>query len=154
MLISRYDALEHGDLAALVCVDRADIQAVIIDQLSLLSFNIHTAHDREEAELRLHERVYEIVVVQTTFAGGDAEGNPALDALARLPLEQRRHSYVVLVGRELEGRSEMEAFRYGVDLTLREEGLDELKITAGRGIVKQESLYSAFHAVRKLAQGG
>ncbi len=153
MLISRNDPLEHGDLAALICLNRPEIQAIVIEQLSLLGFNIHTALNQEEMELRLHEHIYEIVAVETTFAGGNVESNIALDALALLPLDQRRHCYVILIGPEMEDRSEMQAFRYGVDLTLREETLDQLKTIAGRGIVKQESLYAAFHAVRKLAHG-
>lgn len=151
-LQTRNDPLEHGDLAALLCLDDPEMQAVAIDQLSQLGFAIHTGLYVEEIAIRLRSRTYEVIVVGENFAGSDADTNPALNEIARLSLQQRRGSFVILLGPTMESRSEMQAFVYSVDLTLRSDEAQNLKTIAGRGIVRQEEFYSAFNGVRLAAR--
>lgn len=146
-LQSRSDTLELGDLGALICIDDADLQEVVIDQLSQLGFGIHTGLYTEEVAVRLRARVYEIIVVAEDFASSDVDANPVLNEIANLPLDQRRVSYVILIGPSMDSRSEMQAFIYSVDLTLRNEDAPNLKAIAGRGIVRQEEFYSTFKGV-------
>ncbi len=148
-LETRNDPFEHGDLSALVCVDEPALQAIVIDQLTQLGFGIHTGLYPEEVAVRLRARTYEIVVVAENFAGGDLETNPALHELGSLSLDQRRASYVILIGPSMESRSEIQAFMCSVDLTLRVEDAENLRVIAGGGIVRHEESYATFHAVRK-----
>ncbi len=154
-LQTRNDSFEHGDLAALLCVDDPELQSLVIDQLSQLGFAFHTALFPEEVAVRLRARTYDLVVVSENFAGSaDAEANPVLHELAQLPLDQRRVSYVILIGPTMESRSDMQAFVHNVDLTLRLDEAPNLKAVAGRGIVRQEEFYSAFKGVSQALRSG
>ncbi len=150
----RNDAFEHGDLAALLCIDDPQLQAVVIDELAQLGFAFHTAFFPEEVSVRLRARTYEVIVVSENFAGAQFDANPVLHELAHLPLDQRRGSYVILIGDSLESRSDMQAFIHGVDLVLRTDEISNLKATVGRGIVRQEEFYSAFKGVMLAIRGG
>ncbi len=141
---SRNDAIEHGDLAALVCIDDPILQAVIIEQLTQLGFGVHTALFAEEASVKLTSRSYDVVVVDENFAGSDVETNPALTEIANIPLSQRRSTYAILIGPGMVSRSEMQAFKHSVDLVLKEDEAPNLKTIAGRGIVRQEEFYATF----------
>ncbi len=146
-LQTRNDTIEHGDLAALICIDDAEIQAVVLEQLTLLGFSFHTAPFPDEVTFRLKARPYEIVVTTEKFGGGDLSHHPVLEELNRLSLAQRRTAYVILIGPSMESRSDMQAFLYSVDLTLREDALSNLKAIVGRGIVRKEEFYNAFTGV-------
>ncbi len=154
MLQTRHDPVEHGDLSALLCLDDAATQASVIDQLSQLGFAIHTAVHPEEAPALLTAHPYEIIVIGEHFGGADAGSNSVLSELGRLPLDQRRRSYAVLLGPGMESRSEMLAFLHSVDLTLHLDELPDFKTIVGKGIVRQESYYESFLAVRKSVLGG
>ena len=156
-LQTRNDSFEHGDLAALLCIDDPQLQQTAIDELSQLGFAFHTALYPEEVAVRLRARSYEIVVVSENFGGADAESNSALHELSLLPLDQRRISYVILIGSTMESRSEMQAFVHSVDLTLNlADAMNPggLKAHAGRGIVRQEEFYSALKGVMQMIRGG
>lgn len=148
-LETRNDPLEHGDLSALICIDEPELQAVVIDQLTQLGFALHTGLFPEEVAVRLRARTYEIIVISETFCGGDVHTNPALHELNALGLDQRRGSYAILIGENMESRSEMQAFIYSVDLTLQTADAANLKAIAGSGIVRHEESYATFHGVRK-----
>ena len=153
-LQTRNDAFEHGDLAALLCVDDPHLQSCVIDGLSQLGFAFHTALYPEEISVRLRSRTYELVMVSENFAGSELQANPALHEVAQLALAQRRDSFVILIGPSMESRSDMQAFLHGVDLTLREDELPNLKAIVGRAIVRQEEFYSAFKGVMQAQRSG
>lgn len=146
-LQTRNDSIEHGDLSALICIDDAEIQAVVLEQLAVLGFNFHTAPFPEEVTFRLKARPYELVVTTENFGGGDLSHHPVLEELNRLSLAHRRTAYVILIGPSMESRSDMQAFLYSVDLTLREDQLGNLTTIVGRGIVRKEEFYNSFTGV-------
>jgi len=141
-----------GDLSALICIEDEMTQAQVIDQIAPLGFSTHTATDAGQADFHLQSHTYEMVVVHEQFAGSDVEGNTILHLLREMPLNRRRGTLVLLIGPTMESHSEMQAFLYGVDLTLHESELDDFRTLAGRGLVRQEERYEAFHAVFKRVQ--
>lgn len=147
--VTRNDPLEHGDLAALICIDDAALQGAVIDQVSQLGFGIHTGLFAEEVGVRLRSRSYDLIVVSENFGGADAESNPALHEITGIPMSQRRESFVILTGPSMVTRSEMQAFMYSVDLVVKREDVPTLKTIAGRGIVRQEEFYATFNSVLK-----
>ena len=151
---ARNDLIEEGDLAALVCVDEASLQTTVFEQLKQLGFGIHTALFGEEVALKLRTRVYDIVVVSERFANGDLATNSALAELSNLTLAVRREIFAVLIGPGMNTRSDMQAFLYSVDLVVRQDDAFQLKTIAGRGIVRQEEIYTTFNSVLKAVRAG
>jgi len=147
--LKRNDIIEDGDLSSLVCIDDSELQGLVFDQLAQLGFGIHTAFNGEEVNTKLRGRVYDIVVISERFANCEAATNSALVEIASMPLETRRETYVVLIGPNMNSRSDMQAFLFSVDLVVRQEDAFQLKTIAGRGIVRQEEFYAVFNNVLK-----
>jgi len=55
-----------------------------------------------------------VVVLEDVFGGGTLEENESLQALQRIPMGQRRHCVVVLVGSAFATFNPMQAFQQGV----------------------------------------
>ena len=147
--LARNDIIEEGDLSALVCVDDPALQSGVFDQLTQLGFGIHTALHGEDVARKLRGRVYDMVLVSERFANCDLPTNSALLEIAQMPLENRRETFVVLLGPGMNTRSEMQAWLFSVDLVIRQDEVFNLKTIAGRGIVRQEEFYTVFNSVLK-----
>jgi len=55
-----------------------------------------------------------VVILEDVFGGGTLEENESLLALQRMPMQQRRHAVVVLVGAAFATFNPMQAFQQGV----------------------------------------
>jgi hypothetical protein len=146
---TRVDHIETNDRSALICVDEPLLQTTVIEQISQMGFGIHTALYAEEVAVKLRSRVYDLVVIGETFAGASAETNSALTEMANLPLEQRRKSFVILIGPVLVSRSEMQSFMFSVDLTLNDDDAPNLKTIAGLGTSLKAEFYTSFNNALK-----
>lgn len=149
ILQTRTDSLEHGDLAALVCIDSPDLQEIVIDQLSQLGFGIHTASTAEEAIPMVYAHSYNIVATSEDFGGADVQTHPLLAELSGIPLDLRQSMFVCLIGPNMVTESEMQAFTLSIDLTVLLEDVPNLKTIVGRAVVRQEEFYKAYNAVKK-----
>ena len=146
-LKERNDPLEKSDLSALICVDEADVQEVVIDHFEQLSFGLHTALDFEEAATRIRSHTYNAIVISETFAGSTADANFIVREIDQIPLANRRDMFVIMIGFGMITRSDLQGFICGIDLALNTQDVFELKTLAGKGIVRQEEFYSNFKAV-------
>jgi hypothetical protein len=151
-LQTRNDSFQHGDLAALLCIESPGIQQTITDQITQLGFAIHSAFTAEEAISKLSSHTYNVVIIEENLEGTDAQTHPVLAELATMRLDTRRGFYVVLIGPGMETQSDTQAFGLSVDLTLNLLDMSDLKQLVGRGIVEQEEFYAAFKAVKKDVQ--
>src|SRR5579862_2031688 len=113
---TRHDIFEPDDLTTLVCVDEAEVQRAVVEQLGDLNYRIHTGLFAEDISLKLRAHTYDVVAIYETFAGSVAEGNPVLLETVRLPTAQRRDQFVVLIGPNMITNDELQAFQYSVDL--------------------------------------
>ena len=75
---TRHDIFEPDDQTALVCVDEAEVQRAVVEQLGDLGYRIHTGLFAEDISLKLRAHTYDLVAIYETFAGSVAEGNPVL----------------------------------------------------------------------------
>jgi len=148
-LQTRNDPLEHGDLAALLCIGSPQLQEVVISQLTGLGFGIHTATSSEEAIPKLHAHPYNIVAIEEELDGTDAQTHPLLAELASMRLDLRREMFVVLLGPDLVTQSEIQAFALSIDLAVNLQDAANLKTIVGRAIVGHEEFYAAYNAVKK-----
>src|ERR1700689_3377911 len=94
---TRHDIFEPDDQTALVCVDEAEVQRAVVEQLGDLGYRIHTGLFAEDISLKLRTHTYDVVAIYETFAGSVAEGNPVLLETIRTPPSQRRRQFVALI---------------------------------------------------------
>src|ERR1041384_208517 len=92
---SRLDLFEPGDLTAIVCVDVPEVQRIVVDQLTSLSYKIHTGLFLEDILLKRRAHAYDVVVISEHFNASDILNNPIIAAAVAAPAEQRRKQFVV-----------------------------------------------------------
>jgi len=148
---TRHDVFEPDDLTSLVCVDEAEVQRAIVDQLGQLGYRLHTGLFAEDISLKLRAHGYDVVVIYETFAGSVAEGNPVLNEAIRIPSSQRRDQVVVLVGPNMITNSELQAFQFSVDLVVSNSDLANFKPLLRRGVARHQEFYRKFAECLRMA---
>jgi len=148
---TRHDIFEPNDLTSLVCIDEAEVQRAVVDQLGQLEYKIHTGLFAEDISLKLRAQSYDVVVIYETFAGSIAEGNPVLLETARIPSSQRRNQVVVLVGPNMITNSEIQAFQYSVDLVVSVSDLANFRPVLRRGVARHQEFYRKFSECLRMA---
>lgn len=148
---TRHDIFEPDDHTALVCVDEAEVQRPVLEQLGDLGYRIHTGLFAEDISLKLKAHTYDVVAIYESFAGGLAEGNPVLLETIRTPSSQRRNQFVVLIGPNMVTNDELQAFQYSVDLVFSVSDLANFKPVLRRGTARHTDFYRKFNECLRMA---
>ena len=150
---TRHDIFEPEDRTALVCVDEAEVQRAVVEQIGDLNYRIHTGLFAEDVSLKLRAHTYDLVAVYETFAGSIAEGNPVLIEAARTLPAQRRNQFVILIGPNMITDDELQAFQYSVDLVFSVSDLANFKPVLRRAVARHAEFYRRFTDCLRMAGG-
>jgi len=148
---TRHDVFEADDLTSLVCVDEAEVQRAVVEQLGDLNYRIHTGLFAEDVSLKLRAHTYDLVVIYESFAGSIAEGNPVLIETTRTPSTQRRNQFVVLIGPNMITNDELQAFQFSVDLVFSVSDLANFKPVLRRAVARHTEFYRRFNECLRMA---
>ena len=105
---------------------------------------MHTGLFTEDISLKLKAHSYDVVLVYESFNDSILEGNTVISEITRIPANQRRQQYVVLVGPNLVTNDEMQAFQYSVDLTFSISDLSNFGPVLRRGLLRHRDFYRLF----------
>jgi hypothetical protein len=146
---NRLDIFEPGDQTALVCVDVPEVQRIVVDQLTTLSYKMHTGLFLEDVLLKLRANAYDVVIISEHFNASDMNSNPIIAAAIAAPAEQRRKQFLVAVGSGLTTNDEMQAFQYSVDLVVNLADVVNLRPVLRRGVLRAGEFYAPLREVMK-----
>lgn len=150
----RVDLFEPGDKTALVCVDVAEVQRLVVENLSELEYKIHTGLYADDVLLKLQAHHYEVVVIAETFGDSNLETNPVLRATVEMPASQRREQIVVVVGASVHTDSEMQAWAHSADLMVALADVPNLKHVLRRAVLRIQTFYAPYFAtLAEVAKG-
>ena len=141
--ISKIDFFELGDKTSLVCADSATTETARTI-LRDLSYKSHTAETAEMAIERLRYTAYDVVVIHEEFAGSSLRSNALLAYLTTLPMAQRRHSFVCLVGPSFKTLDALQAFAHSVHLVLHPNDLPNLTAILKKSVAEFDILYKVY----------
>jgi hypothetical protein len=141
---SRLDLFEPDDLTSLVCVDVPEVQRILVDQLTVLNYKIHTGLFLEDILLKLRAHVYDVVIISEHFNASDIASNPIVAAAIAASSEQRRKQFIVAVGSTFNTNDELQAFQYSVDLVVNLADVVNLRPVLRRGVIRMSEFYAPF----------
>jgi hypothetical protein len=141
----KMDFFELGDKTSLICAD-PNTTDVVKETLRQLGFKYHTAETPELAIERVRYTNYECIVVHENFAGSSLRSNAILSFLSWLPMSQRRHSFICLIGSSFTTLDAMQAFAQSVHLVLNPTDLPNFGAILKKGLAEFELLYRAYKA--------
>ena len=139
----KMDFFELGDKTSLICADPATTE-VVKTTIRELGFKYHTSERPELAIDRMRYTNYDCIVLHENFAGSSLRSNAVLNYLAPLPMPQRRHSFICLVGPSLKTLDAMQAFVQSVHLVLNPLDLPNLGPILKKGLAEFEVLYRMY----------
>jgi hypothetical protein len=92
-----------------------------------LGCRVHIASNHEDFLTRFTRVPYQLVVLETLFAAISPAENLSLLGLQRMPMSQRRHAAVILLGDGFQSLNPLQAFQYSVHAVVNRTELHNLQ---------------------------
>lgn len=134
---------EEDGRTSLVCEDGREAQAAIGSVLKELKYATDVAANADEAFEKLRFNKYDVVVINEKF-GGDPETNEVLRHLQTMPMSNRRHIFVALLGQNLITNDNMQSFDKSVNVVVNEKDLPNLKGILKRSVADNDQFYKVY----------
>lgn len=141
--LSKVDFFELGDKTSIVCADPSTTE-LVRETLRDLGYKSHVAETPEMAIERLRYTSYDVVVIHENFAGSSLRSNSLLQYVATLPMNQRRYSFVCLIGSSFKTLDAMQAFSQSVHVVINTLDLPNLTAIMRKGTAEFELLYKVY----------
>src|SRR5512140_1386276 len=141
---TRFDFISASDKPALVAFSTPEWLEVAKAALSELGYKIHTAATHSDFLIRFSQVHYQVVIVEELFAANNVSENTTLATLQAMPMSQRRHATVLLLGDSFQTFSPMPAFQQSVHAVINSSELFLLKQLLEKTIADNELFLQTF----------
>ena len=124
---SQFDFISATDKPALLAFSTPEWLEASRTALSELGYKVHTAATHGDFLIRFSQTRYHVVIIEERFAANDITENLTLRSMQTMPMSQRRHSTVILVGDSFQTFTPMQAFQQSVHAVINSSELFLLK---------------------------
>jgi hypothetical protein len=130
---------------------------VILDEaqrtLREMGYKVHAVETHEQFDNRYNRVNYQIVLIEETFGGGNLLENPTLRWLQNLPMNQRRHATLFLLGEAVETLNALQAFSLSVHCVIHYNEFSVLAELVQKTVAENEMFLTTYRdAQRRAAQ--
>lgn len=137
-------SIDEEAKTALVCEDNAELQKAVISALQELKYAADIAPSAEVVYEKIRFNRYDVVVLDERFAGGTPENNEVLKHFQYMPMMNRRHIFVALIGPNLPTQDNMAAFDKSVNVVINEKDAPNLKSILKRSVADNDQFYKVY----------
>jgi hypothetical protein len=116
-----------SDKPALIAFSTPDWLDAVKVALRGLNYKVHTAATHSDFLVRFSQIRYQVVVVEELFGAETLEENSTLLALQKMPMHERRHATIILLGNTFQTFAPMEAFQHSVHAVINSSEMFMLK---------------------------
>jgi len=109
-----FDFITATDKPALLAFSNPELLDATKTALNELGYKVHTAATHGDFLVRFNQVHYQVIVLEELFCANTISENSTLQALQNMPMNQRRHATVILVGDSFQTFTPMQAFQYSV----------------------------------------
>ena len=139
-----FDFLEEEGNTALICENDPDIIKQINIVLGIMDYSVTTAETVRDALKKMKYHTYNMMLINETFDGSDADANGLLVYIERLDMDVRRNIFVGLLTQRYTTMDNMAAFLKSVNITINVKDIGSIDRILSRGINEYEMFYAAF----------
>lgn len=111
---TKFDFISATDKPALLAFSTPDWLEAARTALVELGYKVHTAATHSDFTIRFSQVHYQVVVLEELFAANAIEENLTLKGLQAMPMAQRRHATIILLGDSFQTFMPMQAFQQSV----------------------------------------
>ena len=122
-----FDFISATDKPALLAFSTPEWLEIARNALNELGYKVHTAATHGDFLIRFTQIRYQVVMVEELFAANQRSENLTLQALQSMPMSQRRHATVLLLGDSFQTFTPLQAFQQSVHAVINSSELFLLK---------------------------
>ena len=151
---SSFDFVTAEDRPALIAFSTPEWLETAKTALHELGYKVHTAATHSDFQLRFSQVLYQVVIIEELFAANNREENLTLTALQNMPVNQRRHATILLLGNSFSTFTPMEAFQLSVHAVVNTSEMFLLKQLVEKAVVENSAFLNSFREVQKRVYSG
>ncbi len=122
-----FDFISAADKPALLAFSTPEWLEMAKTSLQELGYKVHTAATHSDFLIRFTQIRYQVVIIEELFAANSIEENTALHSMQNMPMNQRRHAAVILLGSSFQTFTPLQAFEQSVTSVINASELFLLK---------------------------
>ena len=143
-----FDFVSTEDRPALIAFSTPEWLETAKGALQELGYKVHTAATHSDFLVRFSQVHYQVVVVEELFAANNLDENLTLKALQNMPVNQRRHATIVLLGDSFQTFTPMEAFKHSVHAVINSSEMFLLKQHVEKVVADNNLFLHSFREVQ------
>lgn len=147
-MADRFDFISTTDKPALVAFSSPEWLEAVRTALTELGYKVHTAATHGDFLIRFSQIRYQVVIVEELFAANTMDENLTLKALQQMPMSQRRHATVLLLGDSFQTFTPMQAFQQSVHAVINSSELFLLKQLIEKAVADNNLFFHSFREVQ------
>ncbi len=143
-----FDFISTEDKPALIAFSTPEWLETVKTAVSELGYKVHTAATHSDFLVRFTQVHYQVVIVEELFGANSIEENLTLQALQNMPVNQRRHATIILLGDSFQTFMPMEAFKHSVHAVVNSAEMFLLKQLVEKAVADNGLFYHSFREVQ------
>jgi hypothetical protein len=153
-MTGNFDFVSSEDKPALIAFSTPEWLDTTKTALQELGYKVHTAATHSDFLIRFSQAHYRVVIVEELFGANSLAENLSLKALQDMPMNQRRHATILLIGDTFQTFTPMEAFRHSVHAVINSSELFLLKQLVEKAAADNELFLHNFREVQSRVLSG
>ena len=147
-MIGTFDFVGSEDKPALIAFSTPEWLDTCEAALNELGYKVHTAATHSDFLIRFSQARYQVVIVEELFGANTPDENLTLKALQEMPVNQRRHATVLLVGDSFQTFTPMEAFKNSVHAVINSSELFLMKQLVEKAVADNDVFLHSFREIQ------
>ena len=143
-----FDFVSSEDKPALIAFSTPEWMDAAKSALNELGYKVHTAATHSDFLIRFTQARYQVVIVEELFGANTPEENFTLKALQDMPVSQRRHATVLLIGNSFQTFTPMEAFKHSVHAVINSSELFLLRQLVEKAVADNDTFLHSFREIQ------
>lgn len=149
-----FDFVGSDDKPALIAFSTPEWLETAKVALQELGYKVHTAATHSDFLVRFGQAHYQVVIVEELFGANTPDENVTLQAIQNMPVNQRRHATVILIGDTFQTFTPMEAFKNSVHAVINSSELFLLKQLVEKAVADNQTFLHSFREIQNRVFSG
>ena len=149
-----FDFVSTEDKPALIAFSTPEWLETARSALVELGYKVHTAATHSDFLVRFGQVRYQVVILEELFGANSLDENLTLKALQQMPMGQRRHSTILLLGDSFQTFVPMEAFKQSVHAVVNSSEMFLLKQLIEKAVADNDVFLHSFRDVQARVYAG
>lgn len=144
-MTNTFDFIGANDKPALLAFSTPEWLDASKAALEELGYKVHTAATHSDFLIRFSQIHYQVAIVEELFAANSFPENQTLRALQTMPMSQRRHATIILIGNSFQTFTPLQAFQQSVHAVINSSEVFLLKQLIEKAVADNNLFLASLH---------